>query len=279
MTGALADSHLHLFKRGFPGRYGRSVLGRDPEIEAYEAFRAAYNIRVGLVVGYEGGGIDPDNNDYIRSLAADRPWMATLAYADPGRSLTADAVAGWVAAGHVGIAVYLPDAAASAGFSAWPDTAWRSLERHRAIISLNATPMQIDPVASAVNLYRGCTFMFSHMGLPGCYPSPPAPGEAADRLEPLLRLATCPNAAVKISGLYAVSDPAHDYPHIAAAPFVDLLLDRFGPDRCLWGSDFCPALDFVSFAQTVANPCLDRLTPEERADVMGGNLLRLLGRS
>jgi predicted TIM-barrel fold metal-dependent hydrolase len=279
MTAALADAHLHLFARGFPGRYGRSVLGRDPEIEAYEAFRSAHGIEAGLVVGYQGDGIDPRNNSTIRALAADRPWMATLAYADPRATPTAGTVEAWSAEGHVGIAVYLPDAAAAAAVRAWPAAAWRSLEARRAIVSLNAPPQGTEPLAALVAARAGCSFVFSHLGLPGRYPTPPTPREAEDRLAPLLRLAPHPNVAVKISGLYAVSDPAHAYPHAAAAPFVALLLDRFGPARCLWGSDFSPALDFVSFAQAVSTPWLEGLTPAERACVMGGNLLRMLGRS
>jgi predicted TIM-barrel fold metal-dependent hydrolase len=278
MTVALADAHLHLFSRGFPGSRGRQVLGRDSEVEAYEAFRAAYDIRAGLIVGYEGQGIDPDNNSYIRALAAGRPWMATLAYGDPSQPLTAEMVTRWMAEGHVGIALYLPDAAASAGASAWPASAWRTLEEHHAIISLNAPPQRIDSFAPTVGAYAGCRFVFSHLGLPGRHPTPPTPVEAADRLKPLLRLAARPNTLVKISGLYAVSDPAHDYPHASAAPFIDLILDGFGPGRCLWGSDFSPALEFVSFAQTASVRWLGRLTPAERAGVMGGNLLRLLGR-
>lgn len=279
MTAPLADAHLHLFSRGFPGRHGRSVLGLDSEIDAYEAFRTAHGIKAGLVVGFEGDGIDPGNNGYIRRLAADRPWLATLAYADSRRPLSADAVERWFVDGHVGIAVYLPDVAASEGVAAWPATVWRGLERHRAIVSLNAPPPCIDAFAPIVTAHGGCSFLFSHLGLPGSHPSPPTPDEAEDRLRPLLRLASAGHAMVKISGLYAISDPAHAYPHVAAAPFIDLLLERFGPDRCLWGSDFSPALDFVSFAQVVSNPWLNRLAEADRDRVMGGNLLRLLNRT
>ena len=81
---------------------------------------------------------------------------------------------------------------------------------------------------------------------------------------------------MKFSGLYGVSDPAHDFPHAAAQPFVDLLLDAFGPARLFWGSDFSPALDYVSFAQTADVRPLAGCSPDEVAEVMGGNLLRLL---
>ena len=91
-----------------------------------------------------------------------------------------------------------------------------------------------------------------------------------------IALAAFPNVLVKISGLYAISDPAHAYPHAAAEPFVAQVLETFGPARCLWASDFSPALSFVSFPQTITNPWLDRLTPEELDQVMGANLLGLL---
>ena len=83
---------------------------------------------------------------------------------------------------------------------------------------------------------------------------------------------------VKISGLYAISDPAHGYPHDAAAPFLEILFERFGVGRCCWGSDFSPALDFVSFAQTADIPWLTRLSSADIERVMGGNLLQLLAR-
>lgn len=276
MTGCLADAHLHLFRCGFPGRCGRSVLGRDSEIEAYEAFRTAHGIEAGLVVGYEGDGIDPENNDYIREVAADRPWLATLAYADPHGSLNDESIERWMEAGHVGIALYLPDPAATEGVAAWPGSVWHSLERRRAIVSVNAQPPQIDRFAPVVEAHGGCIFLFSHLGLPGRYPSPPTVQEASRRLQPLMRLANTAHAMVKISGLYAVSEPAHAYPHAAAAPFIDALIERFGPERCLWGSDFAPALDFVSFAQTASIPWLDDLSEADLDRVMGGNLLRLL---
>lgn len=279
MTGRLADAHLHLFRCGFPGRCGRSVLGRDSEIEAYEAFRTAHGIEAGLVVGYEGDGIDPQNNDYIREVAADRPWLATLAYADSRGSLNDGSIERWMGAGHVGIALYLSDPAAVENIAAWPATVWRSLERHRAIVSVNAQPPQIDRLVPVVEAHSGCSFLFSHLGLPGRCPSTPTAQEASRRLQPLMRLAHTPHALVKISGLYAVSEPAHAYPHAAAAPFIDLLIERFGPERCLWGSDFSPALDFVSFAQTASIPWLDDLSAADLRRVMGGNLLRLLKRT
>ena len=121
--------------------------------------------------------------------------------------------------------------------------------------------------------------MVSHMGLPPARKAPPERAAAAVELAPLLALAEFPNVLVKLSGFYAVSDPSHDWPHRAAAPFVDVLIAGFGADRCLWASDFSPALDHVSFVQTITVPGLEGHDEATQAAVMGGNLLRILGRA
>jgi hypothetical protein len=66
---------------------------------------------------------------------------------------------------------------------------------------------------------------------------------------------------------------------VAAAPFVAALLAGFGAERCLWGSDFSPVLDHISFVQSLTVPGLEAYDETTRTAVMGGNLLRLLGRS
>jgi L-fuconolactonase len=99
---------------------------------------------------------------------------------------------------------------------------------------------------------------------------------ARARIGPLLNLARLTHVAVKVSGLYDVSDPPHNFPHEAARPFVAALLESFGPGRMVWGSDFPVALDFVSFVQTIDIRELQECSRVEREAVMGGNLLALL---
>jgi predicted TIM-barrel fold metal-dependent hydrolase len=272
-----ADAHLHLFRNGFPGVYGRPLVGSD--IDVYEAFRARHDIAAGLVVGYEGDGIDPDNNAYIRALAATRPWLATLAYVAPDSRPSAERIAALLNAGHAGLAVYVPDATAAEAFAAWDTDPWRVLDERGAIVSFNVGLPEVGVLAPVADAFPRCRLVVSHMGLPAARRNAPERDAAEAELAPLLALARHPNVFVKLSGFYAVSDPAHDWPHAAAAPFVAALLARFGAERCLWGSDFSPALDHVSFAQSIAVPGLEGYDEATRAAVMGGNLLRLLGRS
>jgi len=276
VTARLADAHLHLFREGFPGRYGKGPYGLGGEIEAYERFRAQHNIEKGLVVGYEGDGIQPDNNRYIRTLAATRPWMATLAYVGAEAMPDAGAIDGLLDEGHVGITIYLREAEATVSVLRWPREAWRRLNQRRAIVSLNAFPVATPGLAPLIEASGGCTFLFSHLGLPGRQRAMPDRATALALLAPLLGLAGLPNARVKISGLYAISDPPHGYPHETAQPFLEILFDRFGWDRCCWGSDFSPALDYVSFAQAVDIPWLRQVRSVDYDKVMGGNLREML---
>ena len=216
----LADAHLHLFRRGFPGVYGHALLGS--EIDVYEAFRAKHDIAAGLIVGYQGDGIDPENNAYIRELAATRPWMATLAYVEPAAMPPPATIAALLAAGHAGLAVYVPDDGAVAALSRMGrgDVA---RARRAARQSSRSTSACRRIGALAANRGRRAALpadLLAH-GHAGHAPRTPTPDAARAELAPLLALAAHPNVFVKLSGFYAVSDPSHAWPHPAAAPLVD----------------------------------------------------------
>ncbi|WP_428965166.1 amidohydrolase family protein [Micromonospora fluostatini] len=270
-----ADAHLHLFADGYPGRYGRSPAGGD-ELTTYQDIRREHGISRALVVGYEGQPRFAGNNAYLAGLAATHDWIAPVAYVPPGGPAHDTDLDRWWAAGFVGVTGYLAEPDQADRFAAWLAGAAPALNRAGAVLSLNATPAATARLGSALAALDGCPVLFSHLGLPGSRPTAPAPQAAAEALAPLLDLARLPHVGVKVSGLYAVSEPAHAWPHAAARPFVDVLLDRFGTRRLYWGSDFPPSLDHVSFAQTLDPVGLEQLTPAERADVLGANLHRAL---
>jgi L-fuconolactonase len=274
----IADSHMHLFRNGYAGVYGRSPAGTGDEVDVYETFRRAHNIVAALVVGYEDAQIDPSNNSYLRHLAETRRWMVTVAYVAAGPAPAPDYLERLLGAGHRGISLYLTDVAAAEAVAEWAPSTWAPLEEHRAVVSLNVASQAIPVVSSLAGRYGACSFAISHLGDPGSFRDAPAVADAEDQIRHLLSLSAHDNAYVKISGLYAVSDPPHAYPHPQATPFVRLLLDAFGPNRCLWGSDFSPCLDHVSFEQVINPVQLAGLPEHDYSRVMGGNLVDLLGR-
>lgn len=269
---ALADAHLHLFSPGFNERYDARWAAAD-ELARYEAFRAAHGIERGLVVGMELGDRFKGNNDHLAGLAADNDWMTPVGFVPVGPPPD---LSGLWARGFAGISLYVLEPGDAGRLAAWPDAALTALNEHRAIVSINALPAAMPGIERFADALGGCTVLFSHLGLPGPHALPPTAPEVADRLDILLALASRPNVGVKLSALYAATDPPHAWPHEPARPFVSVLLERFGPDRLYWGSDAPPALEHVSFAQTVDVLQGIAVTGPETDAIMGGNLLRVL---
>jgi L-fuconolactonase len=58
---------------------------------------------------------------------------------------------------------------------------------------------------------------------------------------------------------------------------VDLVLNNFAVHRLMWGSDWPVALLAASYPDTFGRvtATLDRLVPDERAAVLGGNAQRI----
>jgi len=95
----------------------------------------------------------------------------------------------------------------------------------------------------------------------------------------LKELADCPNVMVKLSGLgmqlggFAFAEreraPSSDELADAWRPWIDTCIDTFGPDRCMYGSNF--PVDKGSYGYGIGLNALKRLTakysPGERANI------------
>ena len=273
----IADAHLHFFRHGFPGVHGVPLFAS--EIDIYEALRQRYDIAAALVIGYQGGGIDSGNNAYIRELAERRPWMATLAYVEPADMPSGGTIEEHLHAGHAGLSIYVMTDAAADALARWTESAWGALDDAGAVVSFNIGLSRLPVLEKIAKAAPKCRFLVSHLGMPGKRPPPTLHRPPAEELAPLTALADQANVLVKLSGFYAISEPSHAWPHDEAAPLVETLFAAFGKDRLVWGSDFSPALDHVSFTQTLIVPGLDSADDATRDAIMGGNLLRLLGRA
>ena len=125
--------------------------------------------------------------------------------------------------------------------------------------------------------YDQLRLLVAHLGLPARTSAPLSAHAARQKLAAVRALAAYPSTLVKLSGFYALTEPGYGYPHRAAWPYVQALLQDFGPHRLLWGSDFPPCMDTVSFPQTLG--VLDEmpfLSQNDRQGIEGGNLLAIL---
>jgi L-fuconolactonase len=186
---------------------------------------------------------------------------------DPADPKIDDVVAGWAATkGAVGIRIMLREgtstdpglnrAFAAAARHSLPVNflCWGRLEQGTALLARNPdTVVVID-----------------HLGL--LQPSrAPAPAGAWDDLPKVLALAAYDNVRIKISGACTLS--REPYPYDDIWPPVLRVIEAFGLDRCMWGTDWTRTSGVLTYQQGVApfrNPA--RLSPSDKAKLMGGTL-------
>jgi predicted TIM-barrel fold metal-dependent hydrolase len=137
------------------------------------------------------------------------------------------------------------------------------------------SPQDLSIVDELARLYPDAQFVLDHLGLMPALTPPPPPDPFAG-LNGVLALARYPNVAIKVTGLCTLSH--------APFPFRDLwaplgrVFEAFGIERCMWGTDWTRAVDFVSYAESVAAFRDDlTLSADEREALMGGTARRVFG--
>ena len=112
--------------------------------------------------------------------------------------------------------------------------------------------------------------VIDHLGLLQPNEPPPLAEPWAD-LPKLLALAAYPNVRVKISGACTLSREPFPYDDIWDP--VLRIIDAFGIERCMWGTDWTRTSGMLTYAQGVA-PFRDttRLSDSDKARLMGGTL-------
>lgn len=236
----LLDTHQHLIYRERIGYAWSDELpalrGRDFSVADYQALTAEIQMKPGIFMETAA-----DDTDYrqeahlVAKLAAD----------------SASAIAGLVASCRPeNGAEFKPWIEAAADFPivgfrrilhVVPDDVSRSDEFRRNVRRLGEMDYTFDmcfraeQLGIAAELARACDntqLILDHCGVPDV---------AAGAIEPwrvsIKALARLPNVACKISGVLAYCAPG-DATLDAVRPYIECVMDSFGPDRLVWGSDW-----------------------------------------
>lgn len=115
------------------------------------------------------------------------------------------------------------------------DRAWRdglaAVAKHGLVFDLMLYPWQMEAAARLVADFPGLQFVLEHAGSP----ADRSPDGMERWRKGMANLARFDNLAVKISDLVAYD---HDWTFDSLAPVVGHCVDCFGPERCMFGSDF-----------------------------------------
>ncbi|MEQ1615868.1 MAG: amidohydrolase family protein, partial [Hyphomicrobiaceae bacterium] len=105
---------------------------------------------------------------------------------------------------------------------------------------------------------------------------PPVPAEPWADLAKVLTVAQFPNVAIKITGACTLSREVYPYNDIWDP--VCRMIDTFGIERCLWGTDWTRAVAFLTHKQGVdAFRDTKRLSDSDKVKLMGANTARFYG--
>lgn len=237
----------------------------------FESLHHEHGIEGALVVGFEGLARFRGNNDYIGEISQTRPWIHGLYYLNCARDPGPELLASVRDRGYAGFSLYLDNPEST--FDNWRKDTLAVLGRDSAIVSVNATPAAIAKNEAALSSLTSAAVLISHLGLPG--PGMVSVGSAGGRLRPLLRLANHGHIYVKASGFYAIDER---HPHLGASPYLEVLLDSFGIERILWGSDFAPVEEFCRPDEYLSLPqwCGELAGGGDLANTLASNLRGLL---
>lgn len=277
MPGPLrVDAHQHVWDRAGrpqPWTPGVPELQRSFSLADARSELAAHHFDATILVQTLA---EPDETRELLALAAREPVVA--------------GVVGWADLTDPDITTRLTASAAEPGGASLvgirhraetePDPRWlcrRDVRRGLTAVAdaglafdLLIRPAQLPAAVEAAGELPQLRFVLDHGGKPDI---------AAGGLEPwasdIADLSLMPNVAVKLSGLVTQAD--HDAWTVEQLrPYADVLLEAFGPDRIMFGSDWPVCLLAASYDVWVATATAltAGLSEAERHEVFGGTAAR-----
>ena len=272
-----ADAHIHLFEGGYQDSFVKRLGRPIDEAVCYASLAEDHGVKAALVVAYADVPWAAENNRYLARMVAQYDWVRPVAYYDPGEPPTTDDLERLKSEGFVGLSFYVFGQERVDALLSISDEVWSWLTSRQWLVSVNSKGGDWTAWQTILQQHGELRLVVSHLGLPPKVSEPPTEAGAREAMASVLALAGFPQSRVKLSGFYAMTDPGHDYPHRAAWPYVEALMEAFGVERLLWASDFSPCLDWLTFPQTFGLfSRMPFLSEADRERIEGSNLLALL---
>lgn len=223
------DCHLHLFDpQRFPYREDTRYRPSGAEIGTAVQFRAvmqAYGMPHALLVG-PNSGYGFDNRCMLDAIAQGEGRFKGVAVVPT--DVSAARLAELKAQGVLGVTVNV--ALEGVDHFSGADTLFKRLADLDMFAQIQYEHDQLLGMLPLIER-TGTRLIFDHCGRPDITAGLNQPGFQA-----LLRLADSGRASVKLSGMSKFS--AQAWPYADALPYQHALLQAYGPEACMWGSDW-----------------------------------------
>jgi len=269
----IIDSQVHAYERDRPERPWHRFLPGPAEVTGDDMVAAMDAVGVDGALLVSPFTMYRYDASYVLEVYAKHPGRFGLIKPfDPGSEAVTDEVAEWAETpGVVGARLMLMSRSREADDP--------GLNRILAAGAKAGIPVNVlcwDKLALFRDLARrnpNTQLVVDHVGLPQPF-EPPVPAEPFADLANVVSLAECDNVAIKISGACTLSH--QPFPYLDIWEPLGQILNAFGFDRCMWGTDWTRAVHLLSYEQGVeAFRVTDQLSDSERSALMGGTLAKI----
>jgi L-fuconolactonase len=273
----IIDAQLHAYERDRPGRPWHAVLTGPPEVTGDQTVATLDAASVDGAILVSAFTMYRYDASYALEVHKRHPGrFALVKPVDPDNPAVGETMAEWRATpGAVGVRMLL----VRGGYSEDPANPGLNrvlAEAARLSIAVNLhIAGRLDQGIELIRRHPDTQIIVDHLGLVQPH-EPPVPAEPWAELPQVLTLAKQRNVAIKITGACTLSRQPFPYNDIWDP--VCRVIDAFGIDRCMWGTDWTRAVKFLTYAQGVdAFRMTDRISASDRAALMGGTLARIYG--
>lgn len=125
------------------------------------------------------------------------------------------------------------------------DALWHAYETTRLVCNLQVAPPNYAVFLDLARRHPQIRFVLNHLALPGSLD----PDDAT--YGGLMAGAALPNVFIKASAFYAAAATPWDFRCPQALAFFHRLLQGFGADRLMWGTDWPPAGQHLTYLQAL----------------------------
>ena len=270
------DAQVHAYERDHPGRPWAGTLAGPPEVTGDDMVRAMDEVGVDGALLVSPWTMYRYDASYVREVHAGHPGRFGLIRPfDHGAPDLEAQLEAWAATpGAVGARIVFLHGASAVADDPGIERILRAGKRHGLPINMLCWG-QLGLFAQIARAHPDTCLVLDHLGIAQPF-EPPVPGRPFAELDAVLDLAQLDNVVIKITGACTLSHEAFPYADIRAP--VMRIIEAFGIERCLWGTDWTRATAFLTYEQGVeAFRLMDELSEAERGLLMGGNVSRVYG--
>ena len=268
------DAQVHAYERDRPGRPWEAVLHGPPEVTGNDMVAAMDAVGVDGALLVSPFTLYRYDASYAIDVHAAHPGrFGLIKPVDPSDPAVVDTIADWAAIqGTVAIRIVMTQGVSTDAADPGINRVLAAAARHSLPVNLLCWG-RLEQAGKLAARNPETMLVIDHLGLQQPF-EPPVPEKPFADLPRLLELASHDNVVVKITGACTLSH--EPFPYNDLWDPLCRIFDGFGFNRCMWGTDWTRAVEFLTYGQGVeAFRVTDRLSDGDRVALMGGTLCRV----